>query len=234
MTREKTPIDRKWERFVFRARLFRYVPFLEFALASGSMALGIAKEDSDFDVIVGARYGRIFTVRFLSAALFGIFGWRRRRLNHRREEARDKICLNHFVTEKSYRLSPPYHPYLRALYARLVPLVGTPHRIERFFKENEEWVGPASRDRDYFFRAHRASWVARVGEVFLGGRFGDFLEGRLKTLQIRRIERGLESEAMGYKPRIVYRDAELEFHPDTRRVETWKPPVVTPHNPSQS
>src|SRR3989338_8362689 len=88
--------DKKWRKFLRRTWLFKYIPFVDFALAAGSMALGNVSPESDFDVIIGARPGRVFTTRFFCVVAFGVFGWRRTKLNHR-ESAADKICLNHFV-----------------------------------------------------------------------------------------------------------------------------------------
>ena len=52
----------------------------------------------------------------------------------------------------------------------------------------------------------------------LGGRFGETIERILKQDQIKRIESGLP-QALGYKPRFIYNEGELEFHPDTSRIE---------------
>src|SRR3989338_9483980 len=73
--------DKKWIKFLKRTWLFRHIPFVEFAVAAGSLATGNVNPDSDFDVIIGARAGRIFTARFFSVLGFGIFGWRRGRLH---------------------------------------------------------------------------------------------------------------------------------------------------------
>ncbi|MEK9186408.1 MAG: hypothetical protein AAB885_02360 [Patescibacteria group bacterium] len=42
----------------------------------------------------------------------------------------------------------------------------------------------------------------------------------MKRIQVKKIESGLAKQS-GYKPRIVYTDQELEFHPDTRRIEDF-------------
>src|SRR3989344_1208349 len=116
--------EKKWSKFLRRVRLFRFVPFVEFVMAAGSLANGNLHENSDFDVIVGVRTGRIFTVRLFSVLLFGLLGMRRNKMTHG-EEARDKICLSHFVTFKAYRLTPTYDNYRQNLYANLVPILGS-------------------------------------------------------------------------------------------------------------
>lgn len=213
--------DKKWLKFLRRTWLFRYIPFVEFVLAAGSMATGNVKPESDFDVIIGVKSGRIFTARFFAVIGFGFFGWRRTRLNHK-ETAADKICLNHFVTEKSYRLSPPHNDYWKNLYLNLAPVFGTPEKINKFFEANADWLG---RDRNYQDDLRHcyksSSWVKRFRERLLGGRFGDWLEKTLRHFQISRIEKSLKNDPPGYKPRIKYNDEELEFHPDTKRIQDF-------------
>lgn len=214
--------DKKWMKFLKRTWLFRYIPFVEFVLAAGSLATGNIHEGSDFDVIVGARHGRIFTARFFSVLAFGFFGWRRAKIDHS-EAASDKVCLSHFVTEKSYRLSPPYNEYWKDLYKNLIPVYGSPEKVNNFVVANADWNEsmalrtPYIDDLRHWYR--QSAWKKIVVEKMLSGRFGDWLEARLRTFQIKRIESGLKREA-GYKPRIIYSDEELEFHPDTKRTES--------------
>jgi len=229
---QQVTFDKKWIVFLRRTWLFRYIPFVEFALAAGSMATGAVRAESDFDVIVGARYGRIFTARLFAVLAFGLFGWRRTKLDHK-EAAKDKVCLNHFVTEKSYKLSPPYNDYWKSLYMSLVPVYGTPAAVNYFWRANYDWLGNPRTQRaelsshdgkarlyqdDMRHKYRSPSALKRLLESLLGGAVGNWLESWLRTIQIKRIERGLAAQA-GYKPRIIYSDAELEFHPDTRRIE---------------
>lgn len=198
---------------------FRFIPFVELALAAGSMAMGNVKEQSDFDVIVGARQGRIFTARFFTVLIFGLLGWRRKKLNHK-EEAADKICLNHFVTAKAYRLSGPHDAYWKKLYQNLVPLFGAREAINRFFSANGDWMGAPRIFIDDLRRDRSvAAWPRVAVEKILSGWLGNCLESFLRRAQISRIERGLRNDPPGHNPRIIYGDDELEFHPDTKRIE---------------
>ncbi|MEK7554713.1 MAG: hypothetical protein AAB518_01875 [Patescibacteria group bacterium] len=213
----------KWDLFLRRVWPFRYITFVDFVCAAGSLATGNMHENSDFDVIVAARYGRIFTVRFIAVALFGIFGFRRKRFDHH-EEARDKICLSHFITEKSYRLSPPHGPYWVMLYQHLVPVVGKAEKFQSFWDANKDWMGERTIYKpDPRHRFKTKPIITRALENLLRGTLGDMIERLLRHFQIARIERGLSSDgqAVGYKPRIIYSDEELEFHPDTRRIEIF-------------
>lgn len=211
--------DKKWIKFRKKARLFKYIPFIDFAVAAGSMALGNVHEKSDFDVIIGARSGRIFTSRFFAVLAFGLFGWRRTKISHN-EAAKDKICLNHFVTPSSFCLSPPHGKYWKALYKSLVPLYGSTEMVQKFFDANSEWIEePVFVREDLRYAYKKASLFKTAAEKLLGGMLGDVIEGLLKTIQIERIKKSLRADQIGYKPRIVYSDKELEFHPDTSRIE---------------
>lgn len=210
--------DKKWITFLRRTWLLRHIPFVELALAAGSMATGKVNPDSDFDVIVGARQGRIFTARFFSVLAFGAFGWRRKKLSHK-ESAANTVCLNHFVTPSAYRLSPPHNEYWQDLYRNLVPIYGDTVKVLAFFSAND-WRGATGEYHDDLRHRYRSpSSVRKIAEGFLSGRLGDWLEARLRSFQISRIEKGL-AEEVGYKPRIIYSDDELEFHPDTRRIDS--------------
>src|SRR3989338_2308404 len=132
--------EQKWQKFLGRIWPFKFIPFVDFVLAAGSLATGNMREESDFDVIVGVRQGRIFTARAFCVLAFGMFGWRAKHkrnfsrhshgfvVSHR---VRDKICLNHFVTPAAYRLSPPYNEYWKNLYQKLVPIYGSPEIIQK-------------------------------------------------------------------------------------------------------
>lgn len=201
------------------------------------MALGNVHENSDFDVMVGARTGRIFTVRGFCIALFWPLGLLQRRVGIKKHP-RDKVCFSHFVTPKSYTLRPPYNDYWKNLYERLVPVYGREAAVRDFFRANA-WasrgkifnVMPAGRQEKYWqdidsnspggilkytTRSFRNSF-----EFVLGGRIGDWVEKFAKKLQLARIgvEKSRERGETLYKPRLRFDDEELEFHPDTRRIE---------------
>ncbi|MHB9019422.1 MAG: nucleotidyltransferase domain-containing protein [Minisyncoccota bacterium] len=230
----------KWKKLLHRARLFSYVPFVEFVFVAGSMAMDKAREDSDFDVIVGARSGRIFTVRFFCIFLFGLFGWRRKK-GASEEEAKDKFCFSHFVTQEKYLLSGPYNKYWQELYSSLVPIYGDKDLIQKFYDVNSTWIDfdhhyeaclrrqesatkrsiPRRLPRPFQSLAMTEKGQAKgIFEKILSGKLGDVIEKFLKKIQIKKIEKSLKTEAQ-YKPRIIFNDNELEFHPHTKRIEEF-------------
>ena len=205
--------DEKWTKFLKRSKPFRHIPFVDFVLGAGSMALGNVREGSDFDVIVGARQGRIFTARFFSVLVFEILGWRRPKDHLSEGDIRDRICLNHFVAPAGYRLRPPYNDYWLALYKNLVPIFGKKDLIEKFFKANADWApSPIFKEDDSRYNPGNDSVLKLFLEYLLGGQLGDSMEKFLKKVQIRKIERSLKAWKPRSKPRVIYNDEVLEFH----------------------
>lgn len=213
--------DKKWKVFRARSWPWRYLPFVECVLAAGSMATGAVHAHSDFDVIVAAKKGRIFTARFFSVLLLGLLGWRRPKLSHK-DAANNKLCLNHFVTKASYTLEKPWNSYWQNLYRHLVPVFGDADKVNAFFAANKELMNETRIYHDDLRHVHRASSsMKRWLEERLRGAWGNRLEQFLKRIQIARIEKSLHHDPPGHNPRIRYSDDELEFHPDTRRIELY-------------
>lgn len=227
-----TLFEQKWKILSRRMWLFRYIPFIDFVLVAGSMAMGNPKENSDFDVIVGVKYGRIFTVRFLCWLLFGALGLyaRHNGANHPRRY-KNKLCFNHFVTEESYKLSGPYNAYWQKLYQSLIPMYGSPVAIRSFQDANAAWAGAPKSGIYNPKDKYRKNFIKLFLEKAFIGHLGYFIETKLKALQVKSIEKSIKRKLnpksrffMGgseYKPRIRYGDDELEFHPDTKRIENY-------------
>lgn len=206
--------------------IFSFIPFLDFVLVAGSLAMGNVHENSDFDVIVGARSGRIFTVRAFCIFIFGILGVRRRGTDGKDPASAgssDKVCFSHFVTPAAYRLSPPYNDYWVKLYQNLVPVYGREESVRDFFAANgwaprkeifdEKYWSPAGGILKYTTGIFRGFF-----EFVFWGSVGRVFEKFVKSIQVKRIEKSLKRDA-GFKPRLRFNDEELEFHPDTRRIE---------------
>lgn len=218
-------LDRKWKKLERLRVLFEQVPFIDFVLVAGSLAFGTAGAKSDFDVIIGCRKGRIFTVRLLLTALFGLFRVRRKRIDHK-DAASDKACFNHFVTPERYILDAPHSEYWGELYKNLVPFSGNARAVAAFFRANAAWLPREALWETSRFRESKRRMARSALSFLLGGKFGDGIERMCKAIQLRRIRRNLGPESVGYKPRLRYDDFELEFHPDTRRIEDMEKKIL--------
>jgi hypothetical protein len=229
--------DKKWHLLIKRAGIFKHIPFIDFVFGGGSLAVGNVDAESDFDVLIGVRSGRIFTTRFLSAFFFGVLGWRRAK-EHGGKEASDKICLNHFVTQASYKFRLAPNAYWRILYKNFVPVYGEEKKMQEFFAVNKSWVGERNLElNDLRYCGNESSRIKIILEKVLSSSFGDLIERFLKRYQIARIQKGGlkgeggalvhriklsgvgERDRVELPPLIVYNDEELEFHPDKAVIE---------------
>lgn len=211
--------DKKWAKFLKYRSIFSFIPFLDFVIASGSLALGKVNENSDFDVIIGARAGRIFTVRFFCFLFFEMLGIRRDKLD-KGASFKDKICFNHFVTKNSYKLRPPHNLYWEELYQNLVPVFGKREVAESFLGANDFLIKGKINSFERF-RVSGFNFLRFFLESILDGRFGDFIEKKLKGIQLARIEKTLVAYGTGFQPRLRYDDEELEFHPDNIKHKSY-------------
>lgn len=209
-------LDKKWHKLIKYRSLLVLVPFVDFALTAGSLALGNAHERSDFDIIVGCKAGRIFTARFLFVGLLSVLGIRRKRI-YRKNESSDKVCLGHFVTPTEYNLMPPYNFYWVQLYRSLVPIFGSSGAIDEFFKAND-WAMPRGIEDDLRW-SKETNVFKKFLEKLLGGKLGNLIEKALRAYQIKRIEKHLAETEIGFEPKFAYNDDILIFHMNTLRAK---------------
>lgn len=208
-------LEKKRHILVKRSRFFNYIPFVEFVLMSGSVALGNVSERSDLDVIVGAKSGRIFTVRFFCLVLFRFLGMGRRKEDDK-EGSNNKLCFSHFMTPASYRFYLPdelkgHEPYWRLFFLNLKPVSGKPEKLDDFLKVNEL----PKRQLDFSdYDKEPGNLISRFLEFILAGRLGNFLERSMEFIQIRKIEKSSREKKTGRKPIVRYNKEELVFYPD--------------------
>lgn len=136
--------ERLLQRAWFYGRFFKVVPFLECFILNGSVAEGRAKAGSDIDVLVIAKQGRIYTVRFLVLLIAMVLGIKRSK-----DESKDhagKFCFNFFLVSNYLLIFHKYsqeqrNRYCAKNYSQSVLLWGDGELFDRFMRENEKWWG---------------------------------------------------------------------------------------------
>lgn len=203
----------KWSKLVKLGKYFMFVPYVRGIWISGSMATANTTADSDFDVMVVARAGRLYTARMLLSLVASVLRSRRKRYE---ELAPDKFCFNHYIADNALEIG--YRSlYTAQAYINLKPLINQEDLLDKFYSANS-WLykfvmhGPT---RDVLTRGLKLSRltniIAMAGERVLSGSLGDTLENIFKKYQQKRIrENPTTYEAGG---RVVFSDSELEFHP---------------------
>lgn len=207
--------DDKWKKTVRIFRALSVVPFMRGLFVSGSLAMENSRLESDIDVIVVAKCGRIWTVRTLLTVLTWFLG-----VHRHGQQTTNRICLNHYITDTS--LAIPFRSlYTAELYAHVTNVFVNDELIFNKFQRENAWVGdflinfrevelPTGRS---LRRAAIFGVFARLGEMILGGRLGDWLEKRLGAWEGARIRRSKLFKQKG--GRITIDETQLEFHPDS-------------------
>lgn len=211
--------DERWKKARRYAFLFRLVPFLKIAFVSGSLALNNAKRNSDVDLLLVSKSGRIWTCRFFALLFLAVFGVLRRG-----EKIAGRFCLNHFITDVSLEIKNQ-SLYNAQTYVNFVPfVVRDQNALEEFWKKNK-WLGdyvlnfhPPRQGALNFHTAyagdHSESSLPIIGSLIV---FGNLAEKFFAFLQKRRIERDPRTFKAG--GRVVADDSRLEFHPDSPEKE---------------
>lgn len=203
-------------------RWLAWLPYIEAIFASGSLGLGNCDELSDLDVLVITRAGRIWTARLLITGWLSL--WSLRRQPHQ-QAAPDKICLNHYITDRS--LTVPFRNLYNAqTYVNLKPLYLRNLKIFGDFYKHNPWL------RDYLLTFNQPTFdissyqklnpvknnwfnrmIIKIGETILNTFLGDWLERQAKNYQSQRIRRNpLTAAPTGH---VVFTDEQLAFHPDS-------------------
>lgn len=206
--------------FVYR-RVFLGTPFLRGAFVSGSVACGWPSKESDIDLLIVAKSGRIWTTRLFLTFYTSFLGIRRKG-----KRVANQLCLNHYITDDA--LCIPFESLYNAhTYINLIPLVNEQHVFERFFKENiwiqDYFSNPLilgeSVDYTYSFPVNkfleRCMHIKRPAlEWLLQGFVGNLFERLAKRIQLYFIQRNPLTPRRG--GRITAQDFQLEFHPQSK------------------
>ena len=218
---------KKWKK-VFRAVWWlKFLPYIRAVFASGSLAMSNTEELGDLDVLVIVKHGRIWLSRLLISGLLSVIGMRRK---YNQKIAPDKICLNHYITDKSL-LIPYKSIYTAQTYVNLRPVfVSDPKVIGEFYQANSwlsEYLLGFRPNLKYYDimkyhsenlgRSSLAKFKAAVWEAILNTKVGDRLENRARNWQAKRIEEHRKQDPPG--GRVVYNDEQLEFHPGSLEKE---------------
>jgi hypothetical protein len=203
----------KWKKVLQAIQLLKFLPYIKAIFASGSLAINNTEELGDLDVLIIVKHGRIWLSRLLISGLLSLIGMRRK---YNEKVAPNKICLNHYITDKS--LSIPFHSiYTAQTYINLRPVfVSNPQIISEFYKANS-WLLEYLVNFDFSLkrrgleRGFLAKIVSIIGEMVLNSKLGSWLEIWAKYWQVKRIERHRKQDPPG--GRVIYNDYYLEFHP---------------------
>lgn len=216
----------KRRRALLAARLLRLVPFVCFVGLGNTLAFGIANPDSDIDVLIVLRRGRIFLGRLLATLAVQLAGWRRHGLH-----VVNRVCLSFYITESALDLAPLKYdddPYLTYWLASLVPLFGE-ETYAKLVTANS-WLASALPNWRGLRLAGGASQAAHpvvlprsrlvaTLESFLQFLVGSWGEALARRFELALIRRHRDSRLDDGTRAVVVTNEVLKFHESDRRVE---------------
>jgi hypothetical protein len=218
-------IDRRLANYIYgikrerRIRRFigglKYLPFVRGAALAGSQAMGQEKTDSDIDLLIIVDPKFLWFGRTVVTFYFQILGMRR----HGKKIA-DRFCLNHYLAGVK-KINQLRNLYTAWEYAKLRPLINQ-DAVEEFQEKNGQWIkmffpnfelppAPSLKKRGSAILSSDGQSSLQIKlERMLNGKFGQWLEIKLKNWQLPKIRK---------EEFILVLDDELSFHPQSKQRE---------------
>ncbi len=210
--------EKLWKKVRFFMPFIQMVPFIKMAAVCNTLAFYNATHDSDIDLFIIAKRGRLFIVRFFTLFLFSILGIRR----HGKKIA-GRFCLSFYIDEDFLNLESLQLPsgdiYLPFWMITMKPLYG--ERCYHTFMAKNLWLKkyfqyPLFYDGD-FLRQTSLKIFGDFWEFLLKGKFGDWLEKKLYFLQQKRHQKNIALIAPNAS--VMVEKNILKFHNLDRRAE---------------
>jgi len=202
------------------------VPFLKMVALCNMFPIDTPSPDSDIDVVVVAKSGRIWLVRLIVTFLIALTGqWRHRRVAN-------KICLSFFLNDQHLDLKKLYKdkgiwheddPYLYNWVTLVAPIYNRAKTASKFWRAND-WI-TKYQPNAYLYkpvplrRVQPSPWALgwqSFWEMVLQGQLGDLVEKTVRWWQMEYMKTRGDQEWLR-NPNVVRSDEVLKFHEIDRR-----------------
>lgn len=218
--------EKRWRKARLILKIAASIPFLRGIFLSGSFTINNIRENSDIDLLLVTKEGRIWTTRFLISSFLSVLGQRRHG-----EKIEGRFCLNHYIT-KNFLAMDICSLYNAQTYASLIPVGCHPEQSpchpgldpgshSRSIYQNNKWIDNFLCNSPIEAKHHIRSCQTKEFYVFRYLRLAlEFLLQRSMGDIVERILRNVQKKYMKHnfgknkeKGRIVLSDTILEFHP---------------------
>lgn len=210
----------------------RYAPFIRAVFICNNVAFETATADSDVDVFIVVKPGRIWLVRFLATFILSLFGWRRNK-----KKINNRICLSFYTTADNldFRKIAISETDIYLLYwlCFLVPILDRENIYQKIWSSNSVWIKkflpnmiePMTAPTKYkVVDSYCSRLIKNILEKFWQGAYGDLIEKQAKGLQLAKMKMNLHSVQNERDTRVIINDKMLKFHENDRRLfyrEQW-------------
>ena len=191
---------RLMRRAGFYGRLISRLPFVRMVAVTGSLAVENADDGDDVDYLIVTAPGRVWLARALTMAVVRFAGLRGLTL-----------CPNYLLTETALAL-PDRDLYTARELLQMRPVAG--HGVHGLMLDANAWCQELlpNWQRDVSDEEARRSAPTKLGELLLGGSFGDKLERWL----LARKGRELRAQAAGNRE-AIFDETMCKGHFDSHR-----------------
>ncbi len=211
----------KWKRARRVTRLLALLPFVRMIGVCNTVAFNTANRESDIDLLIIVRTGRMWTARFLVTSLVSFLGLRRHK-----DKIADRLCLSFYLADSHLDLQKVAlkdkgeirDPYLAHWLSQVSPIYDDGVALE-FFRQNKKLLSSLPFYVRYSGVPRRivkplilGEIAKRLQEMLLGHRLGDLIEAALKKIQISKMSRNTKSAAQEDNTKVIISDEILKFH----------------------
>lgn len=204
---------KKWRIAERMIRIISCLPFVRMVALTGSLALQTTHRESDIDLLIVAKTGRIWTTRIIVSAIMQVLGRRRHG-----QKIRDRICLNHFITDTNLTLLPK-NLFSAHICASLVPIWARGEETKSFFAHNKRLTSeyfPLWEERGIHCKALPITLrflrvCPRIVEIIFEKLGAKTIENILRRLQMHKIRHNIAKQTRSSN-KGIYTDTALVFH----------------------
>jgi len=218
-------VDNKLSILKKAVKKMRYVPFLEAVFLCNNLSFKTAKENSDIDVFIIAKDGRIWIVRFFTTVILSLFGLRRTK-----KKIKDKICLSFYCSSKylnlrTIQINDKPDVYLIYWLSQLVPIYDVDN-VQEKIKKGNSWIKDYLNNVDNYelfdkFFNIQDDKFSRIFKSFFQnawkGKYGDLVEKQLCEMQKTKMKMNAYSKQAENDTEVIINDKMLKFHENDRR-----------------
>jgi len=202
----------------------RWIPFCRSVFLCNTVASSHATPESDIDVFIVVKSGRIWIARFFIILTLALF-----RLRITKETSANKICLSFYTTDTHLDLSDVVIDdediYMAYWIDQLVPVYDPDNLRQRIIEENvwaKKYIQNAFQPHETLHRLRVDDmWLQKIkkksSEWVLSGSVGSFFEKMLKKRQLKTLQANFGSQINDESTHVVVDDTMLKFHDNDRR-----------------
>ncbi len=204
------------------------VPFIRGVFVCNTLGYGVVDEDSDIDVFIVVKQGRLFIARALATMYLGLV-----RMRRTKKKIKNKICLSFYVADNNLNLEKTAITndiYLVYWLNNLIPVYDPNNLHQEIIKENN-WAkkylvnGLQDFSSSYHWRIYNTKFSQAIKNFFektWASAYGDLIEKQAKEMQLVKMKMNFRSVQNENDTRVIVNDEMLKFHENDRREEYKK------------